>query len=143
MVFNDGESRRGARDNLRLAVSDLQGKNWTRIATLEDAANGSFAYPFIIRTHDGLFHIVFSYNLNRIKHLTLNEAWIEDRIGEEGMGFRYILDSLNPERILSAAETIGIGRRRICIPRKKSAHSWRRHHVSAQRERCVDRPTAP
>jgi acyl-CoA dehydrogenase len=35
---------------------------------------------------------------------------VEDRIGEEGKGFRYLLDSLNPERILIAAEAIGIGR---------------------------------
>ncbi len=34
----------------------------------------------------------------------------EDRIGEEGQGFRYLLDGLNPERILIAAEAIGIGR---------------------------------
>ena len=34
----------------------------------------------------------------------------EDRIGEEGSGFRYLLDSLNPERILIAAEAIGLGR---------------------------------
>ena len=34
----------------------------------------------------------------------------EDRIGEEGSGFKYILDSLNPERILVAAEAIGVGR---------------------------------
>lgn len=33
----------------------------------------------------------------------------EDRIGEEGKGFRYLLDSLNPERILVASEAIGIG----------------------------------
>jgi acyl-CoA dehydrogenase len=33
----------------------------------------------------------------------------EDRIGEEGKGFRYLLDSLNPERILIAAEAIGLG----------------------------------
>lgn len=32
-----------------------------------------------------------------------------DRIGEEGKGFAYILHSLNPERILIAAEAIGIG----------------------------------
>jgi len=32
-----------------------------------------------------------------------------DRIGEEGRGFSYILDSLNPERVLVAAEAIGIG----------------------------------
>lgn len=32
-----------------------------------------------------------------------------DRIGEEGRGFDYILHGLNPERILVAAEAIGIG----------------------------------
>jgi acyl-CoA dehydrogenase len=32
-----------------------------------------------------------------------------DRIGEEGRGFAYILDSLNPERILVGVEAIGIG----------------------------------
>ena len=34
----------------------------------------------------------------------------EDRIGEEGEGFRAILHGLNPERMLFAAEAIGIGR---------------------------------
>jgi len=38
---------------------------------------------------------------------------VECRIGEEGKGFRYILDSLNAERILNAAEVIGIGRRAL------------------------------
>ena len=32
-----------------------------------------------------------------------------DRVGEEGQGFRYLLDGLNPERILVAVEAIGIG----------------------------------
>lgn len=41
------------------------------------------------------------------------EIPVEDRIGEEGKGFRYLLDSLNPERILNAAEGIGIGRRAL------------------------------
>ena len=35
---------------------------------------------------------------------------VEDRVGEEGQGFRYILDGLNPERMLIAAEALGIGR---------------------------------
>ena len=35
---------------------------------------------------------------------------IEDRVGEEGKGFRYILDGLNAERILVASEALGIGR---------------------------------
>ena len=36
-----------------------------------------------------------------------------DRIGEEGGGFAMLLDTLNPERILIAAEAIGIGRRAL------------------------------
>ena len=34
----------------------------------------------------------------------------EDRIGEEDRGFEYILHGLNPERILIAAELVGLGR---------------------------------
>ncbi len=34
----------------------------------------------------------------------------QDRIGEEGQGFKYLLHGLNPERILLAAEAVGIGR---------------------------------
>ena len=35
---------------------------------------------------------------------------VGDRIGEEGKGFQYILHGLNPERILLAAEAVGMGR---------------------------------
>jgi acyl-CoA dehydrogenase len=38
------------------------------------------------------------------------EVPVEDRIGEEGEGFRALLHGLNPERALVAAEAIGIGR---------------------------------
>jgi acyl-CoA dehydrogenase len=34
----------------------------------------------------------------------------EDRIGEEGKGFEYILHGMNPERILIASELVGLGR---------------------------------
>jgi len=53
----------------------------------------------------------------------------EDRIGEEGKGFGYILHSLNPERILIAVEAIGIGQDAL------------RRAVKYARERVVfDRP---
>lgn len=46
-----------------------------------------------------------------------NELSIDDlrvpashRVGEEGRGFTYLLDGLNPERMLVAAEALGIGR---------------------------------
>ena len=38
------------------------------------------------------------------------EVPVEDRIGEEGRGFEYILDGFNPERILVGTEAVGLGR---------------------------------
>ncbi len=38
------------------------------------------------------------------------EVPVADRIGEEGKGFQYILHGMNPERILIAAEAVGLGR---------------------------------
>jgi len=38
------------------------------------------------------------------------EIPVEDRIGEEGRGFDYILHGMNPERILIASEAVGLGR---------------------------------
>jgi acyl-CoA dehydrogenase len=35
---------------------------------------------------------------------------LADRIGEEGKGFEYILHGMNPERILIAAEAVGLGK---------------------------------
>ncbi|MBY4896959.1 acyl-CoA dehydrogenase family protein [Cupriavidus sp. AU9028] len=49
--------------------------------------------------------------------LFIDELFIpeEDRIGEEGRGFEYILHGLNPERILIAAEAVGLGRAALSI----------------------------
>ncbi|GAA4683669.1 acyl-CoA dehydrogenase family protein [Pseudonocardia yuanmonensis] len=54
---------------------------------------------------------------------------VENRVGEEGAGFRYLLDGLNAERVLIAAEALGIGRAAV------------RRAVAYARERVVfDRP---
>jgi acyl-CoA dehydrogenase len=44
--------------------------------------------------------------------LFISDLWIPeaDRIGTEGHGFKIILHGLNPERILLAAEAVGLGR---------------------------------
>jgi acyl-CoA dehydrogenase len=54
---------------------------------------------------------------------------VEDRVGEEGKGFSYLLDGLNPERILVASEALGIGKAAI-----------RRASEYAKTRRVFDRP---
>ena len=59
-----------------------------------------------------------------------NELFIDDlrvpdehRVGEEGQGFRYMLDGLNPERMLVAAEALGPGPGRAAPRRCATATS--------------------
>jgi acyl-CoA dehydrogenase len=47
-----------------------------------------------------------------------------DLIGEEGKGFQYLLHGLNPERVLIAAEAIGIGR---CALARAATYAKERH----------------
>jgi len=53
--------------------------------------------------------IMFNNETNKL-HFENLEIPASNLIGEEGQGFRYILDGLNPERILIAAECVGDGR---------------------------------
>jgi acyl-CoA dehydrogenase len=47
----------------------------------------------------------------------------EDRLGEEGKGFEYILHGMNPERVLIAAESVGLGR---CAVKRAAAYAKER-----------------
>src|SRR5690554_7295398 len=71
---------------------------------------------FLVDLHDAVKHgMTVRPILNMVNHET-NELFFdnleiraENLIGEEGKGFRYILDGLNAERALIAAECIGDG----------------------------------
>ena len=71
---------------------------------------------FIVNLHDAIGHgLTVRPILNMVNHET-NELFFdnleipaENLIGEEGKGFKYILDGLNAERALIAAECIGEG----------------------------------
>lgn len=43
------------------------------------------------------------------------EVPVENLIGEEGKGFRYLLHGLNPERVLAAAGAVGLGRSALAL----------------------------
>ncbi|WP_150641685.1 sialidase family protein [Pseudomonas fluorescens] len=39
-----------------------------------------YEYPYFIRSPDGLYHLVYSWNNTFIKHVTFNEAWLSERL---------------------------------------------------------------
>jgi acyl-CoA dehydrogenase len=104
-------------------------KVWTSTAQVANKVmllTRTTAYEDVKRPTDGI--TIFYTDLDRSKievrriakmgrkAVDSNAIFIDDlfvpeehRIGAEGKGFGYILDSLNPERILVAMEAIGIG----------------------------------
>ncbi|MFP5213620.1 MAG: sialidase family protein [Acidobacteriota bacterium] len=79
VAFND---TRQDRENLRLAVSTDLGETWTNLATLEAENGKEFSYPYMIRDREGLIHLVYSWQRERVKHVSFNEAWIDARLRE-------------------------------------------------------------
>ena len=39
-----------------------------------------YEYPYFIRSPDGMYHLVYSWNNTFIKHVTFNEAWLSERL---------------------------------------------------------------
>jgi predicted neuraminidase len=41
-----------------------------------------FSYPYLIQTHNGDFHLVYTWNRSFIKHVRFTRAWLEQRMKE-------------------------------------------------------------
>lgn len=74
LAFNDSKHNR---ENLGLAVSRDGGAKWMRIATIEDSKGEKFSYPYMIRSRNGMIHLVYAWRKKRIKHVVINQAWIK------------------------------------------------------------------
>jgi predicted neuraminidase len=76
LAFNDSAA---GRENLRLAVSQDEGRSWRRVATLAEEPGAGFSYPFLLQTRDGKIHIVYTCKRKGIKHAAFNTAWLNSR----------------------------------------------------------------
>lgn len=74
-AFNDTTKK--IRENLRLAISEDEGRTWRRIATLAEEKDQEFSYPYMIARGDGGVVMVYSSRRNRIRFVEFNAAWIE------------------------------------------------------------------
>jgi predicted neuraminidase len=74
MVYNDVEN---GRHSLAVSLSDDDGKTWGKTWHLDKEAEGegSFSYPSMTQSKDGMVHITYSYHLNKnrtIKHVSFS-----------------------------------------------------------------------
>lgn len=65
------------RSNLSLVISRDIGKTWKILKVLENTPNREYSYPSINRSGRGFYHITYTYEKRRIKHIVFNEAWIK------------------------------------------------------------------
>lgn len=87
-----------------------------RTTPLEEVKNPTFGLSLFYTDLDRSRITVHEIEKMGRKSVDSNELFfenfeipVEDRLGEEGRGFEYILHGMNPERILIAAEAIGLG----------------------------------
>lgn len=76
IVYNHSGHRaneaKGDRWPLNVAVSK-DGVHWEKVLTLETEPNKSgYAYPAVIQSRDGLVHITYTHNRERIVHVTID-----------------------------------------------------------------------
>ena len=76
LAFNDSAA---GRENLRLAVSEDEGRSWRRAATLAEESGAEFSYPYLLQTRDGTVHLVYTWKRKGIKHVAFNAAWLNTR----------------------------------------------------------------
>ena len=82
LVFNNTESNR---NDLSLAYAH-DGHRWRVIHRVEYAAPGAdgqtveYSYPRLLRTRDGIFHLLYSVGKGEVRHLRFNDAWLRSAI---------------------------------------------------------------
>ncbi|MCL5006364.1 MAG: exo-alpha-sialidase [Acidobacteria bacterium] len=73
MIYNDQAK---GRDRLAVSISTDAGKTWKWTRHLENSPGGRFDYPSVIQARDGSLHATYSYNVQTIKYVHFNEAWV-------------------------------------------------------------------
>ena len=76
LAHNDTQT---GRNKLAVSVSTDEGATWATSRHLENQPKGSFHYPCVIQTSDGMIHCVYSYFCDEgktMKHAAFNEDWI-------------------------------------------------------------------
>lgn len=68
---------RKGRETLDLVVFDPAADSWHRLATLDDEPGERFAYPYMVQDGRGAVHLVYAWKMRRMRHVVMNEAWIQ------------------------------------------------------------------
>lgn len=83
LVYN--HAARG-RENLRLAVSEDEGRSWRPGPWIESGVGKEYSYPCLTEGADGDLHLTYTWERRRIRHVALNLAWLDREVLAMGKG---------------------------------------------------------
>ena len=84
MAFNNTDQ---GRHDLSLAYSEDQGRSWKVIVSLEsagEATDAEYSYPWLMRSGNGNYHLLYTWHKTHIKHITFNGGWLRSQISQAG-----------------------------------------------------------
>jgi predicted neuraminidase len=63
-------------------ISDANGyaQSAQRNKCVDQQCDFEFSYPYLIQTHSGDFHLVYTWNRSFIKHVQFSRAWLDEQI---------------------------------------------------------------
>jgi predicted neuraminidase len=75
-----GKEFRGSSGKLRQALEAAFLANLDKRVCKSQGCEFEYEYPYFIRSPDGMYHLVYSWNNTFIKHVTFNDAWLSERL---------------------------------------------------------------
>ncbi len=77
------------RRDLSMARSADGGVHWSKPHPLErDSTPGNlvrreYSYPYVLQTRDGLYHLLYTWQRTRIRHVVFNDSWVlqDEKLG--------------------------------------------------------------
>jgi len=76
-VINDSFENR---NNLTIVLSEDRGKTWRPVKVIESKKDSEYSYPSIVRDNSGTYHVTYTYERKKIKHIRFNEEWLKQNI---------------------------------------------------------------
>jgi predicted neuraminidase len=80
-VINDSFDNRS---NLTLVIKDDGSDQWHRLWVFENGNGKEFSYPTLVRSTTGIYHLSYTYERKRIKHVMFDDVWLRERITDAG-----------------------------------------------------------
>jgi predicted neuraminidase len=75
-----GREFRGSSGKLREPLEAQFLANLDKRVCKSKGCEFEYEYPYFIRSPDGMYHLVYSWNNTFIKHVTFNDAWLAERL---------------------------------------------------------------